>query len=285
MVENVDARHEVLRDAWSEGATAREVRFVSLDEDALHYELHGGQAPRSHMRSTYATVLGAVPPADAAARRTGGTSQYRSQVARDARAASRNDDDRAAGAGPGGCSPALPLSVTRPRETRDGVWRSRHCDDGDGAACSPRRVSATRFAPADDRRCRRERHRARVRVTVEDLERTTRLYRDAFGVPFTEMGLTSAAFRNLIGENGGAAKVRAAAATLPARDAVEFLQVTRRRVVIASRHASRIRRGAAATDGPQHPRVDVGAAQRRPSTVASNGIITQPHYRSRSCPI
>jgi hypothetical protein len=33
------------------------------DEEAWHYDLHGGQAPRSQMRFTYATVPGAVPPA------------------------------------------------------------------------------------------------------------------------------------------------------------------------------------------------------------------------------
>src|SRR6188472_714570 len=33
------------------------------DEEAWHYDLHGGQAPRSQMRFTYATVPSAVPPA------------------------------------------------------------------------------------------------------------------------------------------------------------------------------------------------------------------------------
>src|SRR4030095_10842192 len=35
------------------------------DEEAWHYDLHGGQAPRSQMRFAYATVPGAVPPATA----------------------------------------------------------------------------------------------------------------------------------------------------------------------------------------------------------------------------
>src|SRR6187549_3811779 len=33
------------------------------DEEAWHYDLHGGQAPKSQMRFAYATVPGAVPPA------------------------------------------------------------------------------------------------------------------------------------------------------------------------------------------------------------------------------
>src|SRR6187549_2383238 len=35
------------------------------DEEAWHYDLHGGQAPKSQMRFAYATVPGAVPPATA----------------------------------------------------------------------------------------------------------------------------------------------------------------------------------------------------------------------------
>lgn len=53
-----------------------------------------------------------------------------------------------------------------------------------------------------------------VRVTVEDLERTLRLYQDGFGLPFTEMTVTNAGLGKLIGEHS-TAKVRMAAATLP----------------------------------------------------------------------
>jgi len=119
-----------------------------------------------------------------------------------------------------------------------------------------------------------------VRVTVEDLERTMRLYRDAFGLPFTEMGVTSAAFGNLIGENGGAAKVRVAAATLPGTGMrLEFLEVTG---VGRHRLAARIQDPGAALLQLTVRNIDESMSALRnagPSTVASNGIITQPQYR------
>ena len=119
-----------------------------------------------------------------------------------------------------------------------------------------------------------------VRVTVEDLERTMRLYRDAFGLPFTEMGVTSAAFGNFIAENSGAAKVRMAAATLPGtRMRLEFLEVTG---VGRHRLAARIQDPGAARLQLTVRNIDEAMSALRnagPSTVASNGIVTQPQYR------
>jgi hypothetical protein len=79
-----------------------------------------------------------------------------------------------------------------------------------------------------------------VRVTVEDLERTMRLYRDAFGLPFTEVAVTSAAFGNLIGENSGARKCAWRRRHCRARTCGSNSWKSPASVVIASRHASRI---------------------------------------------
>jgi hypothetical protein len=52
------------------------------------------------------------------------------------------------------------------------------------------------------------------RDACEILERTLRLYQDAFGLPFTELTVTNAALGNLIGEEHRES-ASGAAATLP----------------------------------------------------------------------
>ena len=250
------------------------------DEEAWHYDLHGGQAPRSQMRFTYATVPGAVPPAtpllvEPVEHRNIDRKPHAMRVqdpgtttlvllVRDLEAAAR----------------ALPPASHEParRVTAYGGTATAMTVTVPGAHL----VELLQLDPLPQTTAAADANviGAWVRVTVEDLERTMRLYRDAFGLPFTEMGVTSAAFGNLIGENGGAAKVRVAAATLPGTGMrLEFLEVTG---VGRHRLAARIQDPGAARLQLTVRNIDQAMSALRnagPSTVASNGIITQPQYR------
>src|SRR6187549_1292632 len=197
------------------------------DEEAWHYDLHGGQAPRSQMRFTYATVPSAVPPAtpllvEPVEHRNIDRKTHPMRV-QDPGTTTLvllvRDIDTAAR--------ALPSSSHEParRVTVYGGSAKAMTVTVPGAHL----VELLQLDPLPQTTAAADANviGAWVRVTVEDLERTMRLYRDAFGLPFTEMGVTSAAFGNLIGENGGAAKVRVAAATLPGTGMrLEFLEVT-----------------------------------------------------------
>jgi predicted enzyme related to lactoylglutathione lyase len=250
------------------------------DEEAWHYDLHGGQAPRSQMRFTYATAPGAVPPAtpllvEPVEHRNIDRKPHVMRVqdpgtttlvllVRDLEAAAR----------------ALPPASHEParRVTAYGGTATAMTVTVPGAHL----VELLQLDPLPQTSAAADAKviGAWVRVTVEDLERTMRLYRDAFGLPFTEMGVTSAAFGNLIGENGGAAKVRVAAATLPGTGMrLEFLEVTG---VGRHRLAARIQDPGAARLQLTVRNIDEAMSALRnagPSTVASNGIITQPQYR------
>jgi hypothetical protein len=123
-----------------------------------------------------------------------------------------------------------------------------------------------------------------VRVTVADLDRTLTLYRDKFGLPFTDVAVTDAAFGGLIEKASGAtsAKLRLATATLPGtRMTLEFLEVTGvdRRPLdarIQDPGAARLQLTARNLEGALDALRSAG-----PSTVISSGgrIITQPQYR------
>ncbi|HEY9465993.1 MAG TPA: hypothetical protein VIR54_23020, partial [Vicinamibacterales bacterium] len=63
IVENVDAVMKFYAALGLKAPPPDKGDTYPWDEEAWHYELHGGQAPRSQMRFTYATVPGAVPPA------------------------------------------------------------------------------------------------------------------------------------------------------------------------------------------------------------------------------
>jgi len=280
MVENVDAVMKFYATLGLKAPPPEKGDSYPWDEEAWHYELHGGQAPRSQMRFTYATVPGAVPPAtpllvEPVEHRNIDRKPHAMRVqdpgtttlvllVRDLEAAAR----------------ALPPASREParRVTAYGGTATAMTVTVPGAHL----VELLQLDPIPQTTAAADANiiGAWVRVTVEDLERTTRLYRDAFGLPFTEMGVTSAAFGNLIGENGGAAKVRVAAATLPGtRMRLEFLEVTG---VGRHRLAARIQDPGAARLQLTVRNIDEAMSALRnagPSTVASNGIITQPQYR------
>jgi predicted enzyme related to lactoylglutathione lyase len=280
MVENVDVVMKFYATLGLKAPPPEKGDSYPWDEEAWHYELHGGQAPRSQMRFTYATVPGAVPPAtpllvEPVEHRNIDRKPHAMRVqdpgtttlvllVRDLEAAAR----------------ALPPASHEParRVTAYGGTATAMTVTVPGAHL----VELLQLDPLPKTTAAADADviGAWVRVTVEDLERTMRLYRDAFGLPFTEMGVTSAAFGNLIGENGGAAKVRVAAATLPGTQMrLEFLEVTG---VGRHRLAARIQDPGAARLQLTVRNIDEAMSALRnagPSTVASNGIVTQPQYR------
>jgi len=249
------------------------------DEEAWHYDLHGGQAPRSQMRFTYATVPGAVAPAtpllvEPVEHRNIDRKAHPMRVqdpgtttlvllVRDIEAAAR----------------ALPPSSHEParRVTAYGGSAKAMTVTVPGAHL----VELLQLDPLPQTTAAADANviGAWVRVTVEDLERTLHLYQDAFGLPFTEMTVTNASFGNVIGENS-AVKVRMAAATMPGtRMRLEFLEVSG---IGRHRLAARIQDPGAARLQLTVRNIDQAMSALRnagPSTVASNGIITQPQYR------
>jgi len=280
IVENVDVVMKFYATLGLKAPPPEKGDSYPWDEEAWHYELHGGQAPRSQMRFTYATVPGAIPTAtpllvEPVEHRNIDRKPHAMRVqdpgtttlvllVRDLEAAAR----------------ALPPASheTARRVTAYGGTATAMTVTVPGAHL----VELLQLDPLPQTTAAADANviGAWVRVTVEDLERTMRLYRDAFGLPFTEMGVTSAAFGNLIGENGGAAKVRVAAATLPGTGMrLEFLEVTG---VGRHRLAARIQDPGAARLQLTVRNIDQAMSALRnagPSTVASNGIITQPQYR------
>ena len=63
IVENLDATMTFYAKLGLKVPPPGEGNSYPWDEEAWHYDLHGGQAPKSQMRFAYATVPGAVPPA------------------------------------------------------------------------------------------------------------------------------------------------------------------------------------------------------------------------------
>ncbi|HEY6613578.1 MAG TPA: hypothetical protein VIZ32_03640, partial [Vicinamibacterales bacterium] len=63
MVENLDATMAFYAKLGLKVPPPEKGNSYPWDEEAWHYDLHGGQAPKSQMRFAYATVPGAVPPA------------------------------------------------------------------------------------------------------------------------------------------------------------------------------------------------------------------------------
>ena len=63
MVENLDATMAFYAKLGLKVPPPENGNSYPWDEEAWHYDLHGGQAPKSQMRFAYATVPGAVPPA------------------------------------------------------------------------------------------------------------------------------------------------------------------------------------------------------------------------------
>ena len=280
MVENVDAVMKFYATLGLKAPPPEKGDSYPWDEEAWHYDLHGGQAPRSQMRFTYATVPGAVPPAtpllvEPVEHRNIDRKPHAMRVqdpgtttlvllVRDLEAAAR----------------ALPPASREParRVTAYGGTATAMTVTVPGAHL----VELLQLDPLPQTTAAADANviGAWVRVTVEDLERTLRLYRDALGLPLTEMAVTSASFGALIGENSGGARVRMAAGMLPGtKMRLEFLEVTG---VGRHRLAARIQDPGAARLQLTVRNIDEAMSALRnagPSTVASNGIITQPQYR------
>ena len=194
------------------------------DKEIWHFELHGGDAPRSPMRFMYATVPGAVPPATPLlvepvehrdiARQThplrvqdpGATTLV--LLVRDLMTAAMRVPD--ANRGPvrrvgvyGGSAQAMTVSVPGAH-----LVELLQLDP----------IPAT-TAPAAANVIG-----AWVRVAVEDMDRTLNLYRDHFGLRFTVVEHSDADLGGIVG--APRAKLRLATTTLPGTAMrLEFLEV------------------------------------------------------------
>ena len=250
------------------------------DEEAWHYDLHGGQAPRSQMRFAYATVPGAVPPATALlvepVEHRDIDRQSRPIRVQDPGVSTLvllvRDLDAAAA--------RLPESARQPvrRVTAYGGAARAMTIAVPGAhlveLLQPDPLPQT-TAPADARVIG-----AWVRVTVGDLDRSLSLYRDQLGVPFQMTSITDDALGGLVGKTG--ARLRIASATLPGtRMTLEFIEITG---IDRQPLAARIQDpGAARLQLTVRNLEEAIATYKRagPSTVVSSRgeIITQPGYR------
>jgi catechol 2,3-dioxygenase-like lactoylglutathione lyase family enzyme len=247
------------------------------DEEAWHYDLHGGQAPRSQMRFAYATVPGAVPPA---------TALLIEPVEH------RNIDRKVPPIrvqDPGVSTLILlvrDLDAVAMRLSESARQKVRRV--GPNARAMTVAVPGAHLielrqldplpqttAPADAAVIG-----AWVRVTVDNLERTLTLYRDQFGIPCIDAPVTDESLGGLVGVPG--AQLRQAACTLPGTQmALEFLEVTGiERHPLAARiqdpGAARIQLTVRNLEGAIDTLKRAG-----PSTVVSSRgeIITQPGYR------
>lgn len=279
MVENVDAAAQFYeRLGLKVTPPAGGGATYPWDEEAWHYDLHGGQAPRSQMRFMYASVPGAVAPAmpllvEPVEHRN---IDRRSQVLRPQDPGVTTlvllvrDLDAAAKRLPDGAR--QPVRTVR---AYGGMARAMTV-----AVPGAHLVELLQLdplpattAPADASVIG-----AWVRVTVADLDRTLSLYRDAFGLSFQTSTLTDADVGGLAGTT--TARVKRAAATLPGPgttlEFLEFSGVDRRAFTPriqdpgAVRLQLTVRRLETTLDSLHHA---------GPSIVASNGIVTQPQYR------
>jgi catechol 2,3-dioxygenase-like lactoylglutathione lyase family enzyme len=250
------------------------------DEEAWHYDLHGGQAPKSQMRFAYATVPGAVPPATALL--------IEPVEHRDIERKSivlRVQD-------PGVTTLVLlvrDLDAAAMRLPESVIQHVRRVTAYGGSAramtiavpgghlvelLQPDPLPQT-TAPADAAVIG-----AWVRVTVEDLDRSLNLYRDRLGVPFQMTPITDDALGSLIGKKE--ARLRIASAILPGTGmTLEFMEITG---VERKPLAARIQDPGAARLQLTVRNLEEAIAtykQAGPSTVVSSRgeIITQPGYR------
>jgi catechol 2,3-dioxygenase-like lactoylglutathione lyase family enzyme len=280
MVENLDKTMAFYRRLGLNVPPPEKGDFYPWDEEAWHYDLHGGQAPRSQMRFAYATVPGAVPPASALL----------------VEPVEHRDIDRKSQPirvqDPGVSTLVLLVrdldaAVARlPESARQRIRRVTAY--GGSARAMTVAVPGGHLvellqldplpqttAPADAPVIG-----AWVRVTVEDLDRSLNLYRDQLGVPFQMTSITEDALGGLVGNTG--VRLRIASATLPStRMTLEFMEVTGiERQPLAARIQDP---GAARLQLTVRNLEEAIATYKRagPSTVVSSRgeIITQPQYR------
>ncbi|MEO8258868.1 MAG: VOC family protein [Acidobacteriota bacterium] len=280
MVENVDAVMAFYARLGLKTPPPAQGSSYPWDTEEWHYDLHGGQAPRSQMRFTYANVPGAVPPATPLLVEP---VEHR-EIDRQPRAMRVQD--------PGASTLVLLVrdldaaAMRLPESSRQPV---RRVTVYGGAAKAmgvtipgAHLVELLQLDPIPPTTAAPDANviGAWVRVTVDSLDRTLSLYRDRFGLPFQEIAVSNAAFGGLI--SAPDARLRLAAATLPGtRMKLEFLEATG---VDRRPLAARIQDPGAARLQFTVRNLDQALdALRRagPSTVVSSGgrIITQPQYR------
>jgi hypothetical protein len=278
MVENVDAVMKVYAALGLKVAKPEHGGSYPWDEEAWHYDLHGGQAPGSQMRFSYATVPGAVPPATPLlvepVEHRGIERRPRALRVQDPGSTTLvllvRDLDRAAA--------GLPARQPIRRVTVYGGSAKAMTISVPGAHL----VELLQLDPAQQTTAPADANviGAWVRVAVADLDRTLALYRDQFGIPFTVSSPTNDAFGGLV--SGSGARFRLATGTLPGTSMrLEFLEVAG-----VDRHPLEAR-----IQDPGAARLQLTARnleaalqmlrQAGPSTVVSSRgeIITQPQYR------
>ncbi len=224
MVDNVDAVMAFYAALGLKAPKPERGDSFPWDTEAWHDDLHGGQAPGSQMRFTYATVPGAVPPATPLLvepvehrnidRRTRvprvqdpGTTTLVLLV---------RDLDRAAAS-----LPAAAHRTIRRVTVYGGVAKAMTVLVPGAHLVEILQLDPVpqTTAPADANVIG-----AFVRVAVADLEGTLGLYRDQFGVPFTVSTPTDESFGGLVGAPD--ARLRLASGTLPGTSMrLEFLEV------------------------------------------------------------
>lgn len=277
MVENLDSVMAFYAKLGLKVSPPEKGNAYPWDEEAWHYDLHGGQAPKSQMRFAYATVPGAVPPT---------TPLLVEPV-------EHRDIDRKSSVlrvqDPGVSTLVLlvrdldAVAMRLPESTRRPVRRlSAGGRAMTVAVPGAHLVELLQYdqlpqttAPADASVIG-----AWVRVTVESLDRTLGLYRDQFGIPCNDAPLTDASLGSLVGVAG--AQLRRAQCTLPGTGmTLELLEVTG-----IERHplAARIQDPGAARLQLTVRNLEAAIAMYKkagPSTVVSSRgeIITQPGYR------
>jgi catechol 2,3-dioxygenase-like lactoylglutathione lyase family enzyme len=280
IVENVDSVMKFYATLGLKVAKPEQGDSYPWDNEAWHYDLHGGQAPGSQMRFSYANVPGAVPPATAL------LIEPVEHRGTDRRVRAPRPQD------PGSTTLVLLVrdleraTVNLPASARQPI---RHVTVYGGSAKAMTvavpgahlvellqlESAPHSTAPADANVIG-----AWVRVAVADLDRTLGLYRDQFGVPFTVSAPSDASFGGLVG--GAGAQLRLATGTLPGTSMrLEFLEVTGidRRPLDA-----RIQDPGAARLQLTVRHLETTLQMLRqagPSTVVSTGgkILVQPQYR------
>ena len=182
------------------------------DDEAWHYDLHGGEAPGSQMRFAYATVPGAVHRqhrCSSSRSSTAGT-----EAAHAARAGSRSDHVGARGprSRPRGTAAARRIASDGPehRLLREGGPGHDHR----AAWYASRRTAAAGSGAREHRAGRRQHHRRLGAGQRRDLDKTLALYRDEFGLAFRTAAPTDAEFGGVVA-SGGSGRARLRLAPLP----------------------------------------------------------------------
>jgi len=252
------------------------------DDEAWHYDLHGGQAPGSQMRFAYATVPGAVPPATPLLiEPVEHRGDRKTRVPRPQDPGSTTlvlvvrDLDRA----------LLQLPEGLRQTVRNVSYYGKAAKAMTIAPPGMHLVELVQLdpVPASTAPARVNTIGGWVRVSIGDLDKTLALYRDEFGLTFRTSAPTDAEFGGVFGSGGsGRARLRLGTTTLPGTNVtLEFVEVTG---VDRSPLNARIQDPGAARIQLTVSNLETTLQTLRaagPSTVASTGghIITQPRYR------